>query len=826
MKPIVIILMFLALSSAACAASHPEQNLGKAFRADDATGQYQGTGVSRGNVSRMSDARGRSQGTAIRKADVWTSLAATSITELTVSLGVKTLLVESGKHFQVGQSIRVYSTANPAVVWMSATITAYNCSTGVLSVNVSNTSGSGTFSSWGLVVSSTYTSLRRHPLEGQQSIAISDGVSHYWINGLVCLSNGHLLAVVRVNHTHGASYGSPLNIIESEDGGNTWKNERTIASFDGWDIAPSCAAVMGDGRIGIMYSRRNASNTYVNDFIYSDDDGDTWTLVDDVLPTGGIHLYGPMLEYPESVGGDDDTGFAVFGYRGAIGVKAAVTTDNGLTWTLEDSGILPGLGFTESTVVRIPGQDKWLMFLRNDATKGKPLYISKSSDLTTWTTPVASKFIAGKNPPFAIIDSTGQLFLYIFFRDFGLPAGGNENTVMMLEDDPNYIYDNLKFSNTKARPVMSIPERGLGYIYTATDGTDLYWGFTCQEISSGTPSWTGFPASICIGSTRTIIPMGITGVERSIAGENMIRNPIFNWWTRGSRFTGITSETNVADGWKLFPSGSTMSAERVELDGDVSMLFPFNPRYGMRVTSTSGDNHGLYQYIYDREKFELLCGNSVGVQLWGYGVPPTGGLKLRICYGDGGSPDNTTFIASKVTSFSTGVWYMDGVFQLPTLDKVKVGTGPFISVGPSIGADTTGTWDTIFCGMKVEVGGITKFGTDDPVKDKIICQQYLRKVSFSSLESVGYIYGMPASTATMLVNTPAMIQPPSIVTTGLDTAAIESYASSVIGGTITNIYPCGSTGVRVEMNGSFTSGTVYVGRVVSGKIFSFILDAE
>lgn len=76
-----------------------------------------------------------------------TDYAATSSTSLAVGTGSKALTIEVGKSFQIGQSVRIASTASPAN-YMDGQITAHNNGTGALTVNVTATGGSGTIAAW------------------------------------------------------------------------------------------------------------------------------------------------------------------------------------------------------------------------------------------------------------------------------------------------------------------------------------------------------------------------------------------------------------------------------------------------------------------------------------------------------------------------------------------------------------------------------------------------------------------------------------------------------------------------------------------------------
>lgn len=75
-----------------------------------------------------------------------------SSTSLTIGTGSKSLTVQSGKAIVVGMSVKIANTASPTN-WMHGDVTAYDSSSGALTVNVSSTNGSGTASTWTISLS-------------------------------------------------------------------------------------------------------------------------------------------------------------------------------------------------------------------------------------------------------------------------------------------------------------------------------------------------------------------------------------------------------------------------------------------------------------------------------------------------------------------------------------------------------------------------------------------------------------------------------------------------------------------------------------------------
>ena len=73
--------------------------------------------------------------------------SATSTTSLTIGAGSKSLTIQTGKQFAVGQFVVIASTASPSN-YMIGQITAHDNGTGALVVNVSAIGSGGTLADW------------------------------------------------------------------------------------------------------------------------------------------------------------------------------------------------------------------------------------------------------------------------------------------------------------------------------------------------------------------------------------------------------------------------------------------------------------------------------------------------------------------------------------------------------------------------------------------------------------------------------------------------------------------------------------------------------
>lgn len=105
------------------------------------------------------------------------SYSATSSTSLSIATGSKSLTIEAGKSFAIGQPVLIASTAAPSN-YMSGQVTAYNTGTGAMTVNVTAIGGSGTIASWAVSVSAvvlaTAPSLTQRTITSADTLISSD----------------------------------------------------------------------------------------------------------------------------------------------------------------------------------------------------------------------------------------------------------------------------------------------------------------------------------------------------------------------------------------------------------------------------------------------------------------------------------------------------------------------------------------------------------------------------------------------------------------------------------------------------------------------------
>lgn len=108
--------------------------------------------------------------------------SASSVTSLLISTGSKTLTIQTGKAYGVGQFVVLASTSAPTN-YMIGQIAAHNSSTGSLTINVTSIGGGGTYAAWTLnLAAAGVSALYPGPLSGWWNHIIN-GEFRVWQRG-------------------------------------------------------------------------------------------------------------------------------------------------------------------------------------------------------------------------------------------------------------------------------------------------------------------------------------------------------------------------------------------------------------------------------------------------------------------------------------------------------------------------------------------------------------------------------------------------------------------------------------------------------------------
>ena len=306
---------------------------------------------------------------------------ATSTTSMTIGTGSKSFtLAQTGKNFVVGQFVAISRTSDPANVWMTGAVTAFNSGTGAMTVSVAVRNGSGTFSDWTVSQSapllsqapaSTGAILRTCATLSTPEWLAADGSAYLQSSypalfGLIGkIEDGGVTWTAGVNPSGnvGNLSGVPLDYLNGLWllGGYTGSTSEIRTSTDGITFAqrttgPSSVSSWSAFAFGAgLYVAGEAGGA-----VKTSPDGTTWTSrTSNMTDIAGVAFNGSNL----------------FVVAGSGATNKAATSPDGITWTGRGTamatGAFKGLAFGAGLFVGI--------------TDSTPAEIKTTTNGVTWT---------------------------------------------------------------------------------------------------------------------------------------------------------------------------------------------------------------------------------------------------------------------------------------------------------------------------------------------------------------------------------------------------------------------------------------------------------
>lgn len=588
---------------------------------------------------------------------------------------------------------------------------------------------------------------KSHPAAGSLGVFWADDAAHSWAHEVIFdNSTGITHLFAKSDYGHVASPTAALCMYTSEDYGQSIKSAKYIYNRRGYAVAGARGRVMSNGRFGLFMVMFDASNNYTNSFIYSDDKGKNWTAIEDVsienLP------YSDMLKSPF-----DENTYYVYGYKNAK-LQVAKTTDNGLTWTNTPLSI--GVTVTEPSVVKLPNENKWIIFIRSQAN----LFISTSTDMDSWSTPVDTGFNLSNNPVQAVIEN-GKLYVYMFMRDFSETLG-TQNKALLMIDDYDYVYDNKKFSHANLTPAFVGVDRALGYMrIIKTDIGNIFTLNACElDIST---SSTGSSRIYIGGNYLNFVP------TQKEPRQNLIRNGKFDYWSRADSFT-VTGNAKTADGWNIQPQSESTVISKVAVPSDIAITLPHRPKYGMKIkTATANSFLGIFQLDFSDNALQKTQGRVITVQIWGTGEIPNALTASALQnFGVGGS---ATVIGTKYPIALSNVgadklWYGTARIAVPSIEGKNIGTSsPYFRL--SIESTAKGVWDCTILGIHASFGtDIRPYTLHDNEIDAALCRTHIEAIELDGDGALSSGFAQEASTINSLLTYDRKVKTPVISIVG------------------------------------------------------------
>lgn len=467
------------------------------------------------------------------------------------------------------------------------------------------------------------------PMDGEMVIIDKMTTVSTWPAGLIWNEDvDELIAIEIIGAGHYMEDGAQIVIRRSQDGGDRWTGIKTIFSRGSdWIVRAGAFAKMASGRIGgIVTTGPNESKKQW--FVYSDDVSllslGTWTVVEitsSITAASNPLVYGMMLPWPASAGGHDTNGFQVLAY-GNSGISVFRTPDNGASWSdtiLKTSAGLPSGAPQEPSLVQT--SDGWIMFARTTADTN--VFASTSTDLSTWSAWLDTGIPLGSNPVHALEDG-GNVNVYVSYRQ-SFPGSVDDDTTVCYQAPASAVFADPSILGTRqGRIIFSAPSRAIAYFQSAR-GQRGEW-YHLLKVGEGDSTNDGTGASSALVRQRKGARMGVS-TQSPI--QQVVENPVFRAWPRGTSWTGITSNQGGPGRWRLQLGTSTsVTASQATVPDKVRAAQPVRSQFGLSFSNSgAGTGAGVVERWSNEDARAIAAvlenRQRVTFRLYGWGAFPS-----------------------------------------------------------------------------------------------------------------------------------------------------------------------------------------------------------
>lgn len=473
---------------------------------------------------------------------------------------------------------------------------------------------------------------------------------------------GAVFKTYSIPFSHVSNLGSSLFMDVCYDGGNKAEQTRLMI-----ELGP-------DEKLGGT-SGGMVGNTFVVLAVVNDDAGYYQRMAVAYTTNGGNTIQqgsftGPMFfPFGKLVIREVDGIPFMFGYGGGLFIAKGNAT--GTSWTSSD--FYPGLPIpggvnpVEFDVESLGNGRGYMALLRDDnATMSLTMF---SDDMETWSNPLDCGFNILDTPP-GLINYQGKLWIMATSRRSQVIDGFRNVLLFYPFDIDTVIADGGVFNRAPAPAKIELPSGAIGYLYGFKYPDNTYQGYLCVGESVLGSVEASDSLILRIGGRPTAVnsfAIGQKWVENSI-----IRNPGFDYWPRGTSFTGLTagSNTKTAAGYFFSMGAGTTDITRVELDEATQKVFPHHPLYGQRVQAASGSGRFITQKIWGRENFASYLGRPITGSLALSGTAP-GYFRFYVTlnYGSGGSSQKENFADAGIASLTDSAAVINATTSIPFSDS-------------------------------------------------------------------------------------------------------------------------------------------------------------
>jgi hypothetical protein len=214
---------------------------------------------------------------------------------------------------------------------------------------------------------------------------------------------------------------------------------------------------------------------------------------------------------------------------------------------------------------------------------------------------------------------------------------------------------------------------------------------------------SGFASASSVTSTEAGYLSGVTSaVQPQLDGkeaDNLIINGNFDFWQRGTTFTGIASSTYFADRFQYQKAGAAVHTASRSTDVPTQSQSSFQSSYSALLTLTTpddsiaGSDYSLIRYVIEGHDYAKVVGRQVTLSFW---VKATTTGTYCVSFANNGS--DRSYIA-EYTINSTDTWEKKSVTltlnQSGGTENYTTGEGLRIRFVISAGTDfhgTAGSW--------------------------------------------------------------------------------------------------------------------------------------
>jgi hypothetical protein len=390
--------------------------------------------------------------------------------------------------------------------------------------------------------------------------------------------------------------------------------------------------------------------------------------------------------------------------------------------------------------------------------------------------------------------------------------------------------DDLLDGTTAIKPNLTASQWKIGGTAITTTAAQLNFvtGVTSAiqtqidaKAALASPALTGTPtaptAAVATNTTQVATTAFVSANLGVTQNENRIINGAFDFWQRGTSFTGTAYGS---DRWINYSSGGTVTQSRQAFTvGDT--LGSNNPTYFLRQATSGQTLTSSYaQTIQAIEGVRSYAGQTITVLGWARRSSGTGNMAVEASqyFGTGGSPSATVLISPTTVTLTSSFAPFAAVLTVPSITGKTIGTNGIDSLNinfwTSGGSDYNARTNSLglqtinvdLWGVHIKVGTHTTAATDlykqpELGSEFVRCQRYYERVD--SIDTSLFWCGNTTSAATYYW--PVMF---NVTKRGTASVTVFDVSNSNFSATITVTNPS-AVGFRADCAASSTSAASF-----------------